>query len=63
MGCRVRAFRYAVAKSRHDSGVCGMEGMRLNVGKRRAVVVFFCVLAGKLEAVIRMLLKGCTLMY
>jgi hypothetical protein len=58
MGCRVRAFRYAVAKSRHASGVCGIAGMRLNAGKRSAVVVFGVALTGSEDAVMMTLWNG-----
>jgi hypothetical protein len=58
MGCKDLAFRYAVAKSFHVSGVCGIDGMRLNAGKSRAVVVFGVVLAGKDEAVMTTLWNG-----
>lgn len=58
MGWRVLAFRYAVAKARYESGLCGIAGMRLNAGKRRAVVVDGVGLDGREEAVMRTLWNG-----
>jgi hypothetical protein len=48
-----------VAKSLHDSCVCGMEVIFLKAGKRYAVVVFGVWLAGSDDAVITTLWNGC----
>jgi hypothetical protein len=58
MGCNVLGFRYADAKSAYAWGVCGSAGMRLNAGKRSAVVVFGVSLAGKDDAVMRVFVNG-----
>jgi hypothetical protein len=58
MGCKVFALRYADAKSAYAWGVCGSAEMRLNAGKRSAVVVFGVSLAGKDDAVMRVFVKG-----
>jgi hypothetical protein len=58
MGCKVFGLRYADAKSAYDWGVCGSAGMRLNAGKRSAVVVFGVGLGGREDAVIRVFVNG-----
>lgn len=58
MGCKVWDLRYADAKARYASVVCGIDGMRLNEGKRRAVVVLGVGLVGSDDAVIRTLWNG-----
>lgn len=58
MGCKRRAFRYAVAKSDKDVLVCGILCIRLKLGNKSAVVVFGVSLFGKEDAVMRTLVKG-----
>jgi hypothetical protein len=51
-------LRYAVAKAAYAGAVWGICGSFWKLGKRRAVVVEGVGLAGREEAVMRMLLKG-----
>jgi hypothetical protein len=58
MGCKVCAFRYAVAKAEKAVLVCGMTRIRLKLGKSSAVVVFAISLFGSELAVMRTFMNG-----
>ena len=58
MGCRVCAFRYAVARARNEGVVCGIASIRRKLGKRYAVVVSGISDFGSELAVIKMLVNG-----